>query len=166
MGFNLTTFLGLKKPTVGTPPTEWPGYINEDLDTMDSEINNRHKKSEDILPNTDNTRSIGSAIKRLLEGYFVNLTLGGVSRNSWPTAVAGSNGNVFQAGAITLNGQTGVTVTHNKGDTSYLVKALPTGTTAIGKVGDIAYVKSANTVVVYNSGQANLMADVELSAVA
>ncbi|OGC00152.1 hypothetical protein A2V82_16585 [candidate division KSB1 bacterium RBG_16_48_16] len=80
--------------------------------------------------------------------------------------ITGANGYVFQTGGITLNGQIGVTVTHNKGDTSYLVKISPTGLTALGKVGDIAYVKSANTVVVYNSGQANLSADVELSAIA
>ena len=162
MGYTTTARNLLRKMLSGTPGSSVKTDFDADMEILDK----AYLYDADIVPATDNDKSIGSAIKRFLNGYFVNLTLGGVSRNSWPTAVAGSNGNVFQAGAITLNGQTGVTVTHNKGDTSYLVKVLPTGTTAIGKVGDIAYIKSANTVAIYNSGQANLTADIELSAIA
>ncbi len=79
---------------------------------------------------------------------------------------AGSNGNVFYSGSATLAGQDGVTVTHNKGNTSYLVKTLPTGTGGLGRIGDISYVKAANTVVIYNSGHGGFPADIELSNVA
>lgn len=170
MGFNLTTFLGLKKPTTGTPGSEWPGHVNGNMDTIDSEIANRHKKNEDIEPDAADSRRIGF-LRRILSIFTQaitadSITLGGVSRSTWPSAVAGSNGQVFQTGSITLNGQDGVTVTHNRGNTSYLVKVSPTGITAINKVGDIVYVKAANTVAIYNSGQSNLAADIELSAIA
>jgi len=120
----------------------------------------------DILPSVTDTKNIGSAVFRWLNGYFKNLTLGGVSRDSWPTAVAGSNGNVFFSGSVTLAGQDGVTVTHGKGDTSYLVKTLPTGIGGLGRIGDISYLKAANTVVIYNSGHGGFTADIELSNVA
>lgn len=123
-------------------------------------------ESLDIKPDSDAARTLGSAILRYLQGHFVNLTLGGVSRDSWPTAVAGSNGNVFYSGSATLAGLDGVTVTHNKGNTSYLVKTLPTGTGGLGRIGDISYVKAANTVVIYNSGHGGFPADIELSNVA
>jgi len=119
-----------------------------------------------MLPSVTDTKNIGSAVFRWLNGYFKNLTLGGVSRDSWPTAVAGSNGNVFFSGSVTLAGQDGLTVTHGKGDTSYLVKTLPTGTGGLGRIGDISYVKAANTVVIYNSGHGGFTADIELSNVA
>ncbi len=119
-----------------------------------------------ILPSVTDTKNIGSAVFRWLNGYFKNLTLGGVSRDAWPTAVAGSNGNVFMSGAVTLAGQDGVTVTHNKGNTSYLVKTMPTGTGGLGRIGDISYVKAANTVVIYNSGHGGFTADIELSNIA
>lgn len=79
---------------------------------------------------------------------------------------SGSNGNVFFSGSVTLAGQDGVTVTHGKGDTSYLVKTLPTGIGGLGRIGDISYVKAANTVVIYNSGHGGFTADIELSNVA
>ena len=122
-------------------------------------------ESLDIKPDSDAARTLGSAILRYLQGHFVNLTLGGVSKAAWPTAVAGSNGNVFMSGAVTLAGLDGVTVTHNKGDVSYLVKTMPTGTGCLGRIGDISYVKAANTVVIYNSGHGGFPADIELSNV-
>lgn len=67
---------------------------------------------------------------------------------------------------VTLAGQDGVTVTHNRGNTNYLVKTLPTGVGALGRIGDISYVKAANTVVIYNSGHGGFPADIELSNVA
>jgi len=89
-----------------------------------------------------------------------------LGKTVWPSAVAGSNGAVIQSGAITLLGQDGVTVTHNHGSTSYLVKTNVTGLGNLGRIGDIAYVKAANTVVIYNSGISGISADVEISAVA
>ena len=92
------------------------------------------------------------------------ITLGGVTRATWPTST-GSAGTVAMSGQVTLGGAGGVTVVHNLGTTSYLVKVLPTGADP-GRVGEISYVKSANTVVIYNSGEANLTADFELSMTA
>lgn len=65
-------------------------------------------------------------------------------------------------GSITLNGVDGVTLTHNKGDTSYLVKVSPTGL-SVADAGEIAVVKSANTCVIYNSGRPRIAADYEIS---
>lgn len=121
---------------------------------------------ENIYPKTDNTYTLGSESKRWSDGKFVQLTLGGVSKTAWPTAVAGSNGNVFYSGSITLGGQDGVTVVHNKGDTNYIVKVMPKTLDALGHVGDIAVVKSANSCVIYNSGIGNISVDIELSNIA
>jgi hypothetical protein len=121
---------------------------------------------ENIYPKTDNTYVIGSASKRVADAKFVQLTLGGVSRTSWPTVVAGSNGNVFYSGTITLAGQDGVTVTHNKGDTSYIAKVMPRDITPLGSVGDISVVRAANTVTVYNSGFSGGAAEIEISNIA
>ena len=73
---------------------------------------------------------------------------------------------VFLTSSVTLAGQDGVTVTHNRGNTNYLVKTLPTGIGSLGRIGDITYVKAANTVVFYNSGHGGFAADIELSNVA
>jgi len=149
-----------------TTPSQWLWRHYGDLQ-VDGQIWAKNLiESLDIKPDSDATRTLGSATLRYLQGHFVNLTLGGVSRDSWPTAVAGSNGNVFYSGSVTLAGQDGVTVTHSKGDTSYLVKVLPTGTGGLGRVGDISYVKAANTVVIYNSGHGGFLADIELSNIA
>jgi len=64
--------------------------------------------------------------------------------------------------AITLNGQDGLTVTHNRGNTTYVVLVTPTNTASLGRVGDIAVVKASNTVVIYNSGQSGIAADCEV----
>lgn len=66
-------------------------------------------------------------------------------------------------GAVTLNGIDGVTIVHNKGNTNYVLTVLPTGVNA-QDVGDISYVKAANTVVVYNTGRPRLAADYEVIA--
>lgn len=55
--------------------------------------------------------------------------------------------------ASTFNGQTGRTVTHNRGHLNYQVLINPTAD-PLGKVGEIWMAKSANTVVIYNSGSA------------
>lgn len=73
---------------------------------------------------------------------------------------------VFKSGTVTLAGQDGVTVTHNRGSASYLVKVHPTGTSSLGRIGDITYVKAANTVVIYNTGHGGFAADYEISNVA
>jgi len=87
------------------------------------------------------------------------LTSDGSGKASWTD-------NSIQSGTITLQGQDGVTVTHNHGSTSYLVKTNVTGLGNLGRIGDIAYVKAANTVVIYNSGISGISADVEISAIA
>ncbi len=166
MGYTETTNIKLKKPATGTPGADWKTYMDQNFETLDTEIANRHKKNEDIIPDTDILRSIGSAIKRFLNGHFSQLTLGGITRTSWPTAVAGSNGNVFYSGAVTLNGQDGVTVTHNKGDTSYIVKLMPRDIVPHGSVGDISVGRAANTVTIYNTGFAGGTADIEISNIA
>lgn len=68
-------------------------------------------------------------------------------------------------GSVTLNGTDGVTITHNKGNTNYLLKIMPNGSMP-GDVGEISYVKAANTVTVYNSGRPRIVADYELSITA
>ncbi len=94
MGYDETTNLKLKKPTVGTVKTEWPGYINGNFDTLDAEVASRHKSGdtfpENIVPDADNTRSVGSAIRRFLGGFFNEITLGGVTRSTWPSPGSGS----------------------------------------------------------------------------
>jgi len=122
--------------------------------------------TENINPKSDNSYRLGSVTKQWANGYFAQITLGGVGKTVWPSAVAGSNGAVIQSGAITLLCQDGVTVTHNHGSTSYLVKTNVTGLGNLGRIGDIAYVKAANTVVIYNSGISGISADVEISAIA
>jgi hypothetical protein len=129
-------------------------------------IGSRDVVTGNIVPDTNMMRSLGSVIKQWLDGYFKQLTLGGVTRTTWPTAVAGSNGNVFMSGATVLNGQNGATITHNKGDTNYLVKAMPKDVGTFGLVGEISVVKAANTCVLYNSGIASISADIELSNIA
>ena len=119
----------------------------------------------DVKPAADSTHSLGTALLAWLNGHFDKLTLGGVEKSAWPSAVAGSNGEVLMSGAITLNGEDGVTITHSKGDTSYLIKVLPKELPGLGRVGEIVYVKSTNTAVVYNSGIAGILDDYELSAV-
>ena len=102
MGYDETTNLKLKKPTLGTSKTEWPGYVNGNFDTIDTEMTNRHKKTEDVLPDADNTRSIGSAIRRFLGGFFNEITLGGVTRSTWPQAGSGSQSmnDVYDNGSV------------------------------------------------------------------
>ncbi len=123
-------------------------------------------ESRDVQPDSDNARSIGLSNKRYANIHTAKITLGGVEKTAWPSGVAGSNGNVIMSGSITLAGQDGVTVTHNKGDTSYLVKITPKEINSLGHIGDIAVVKAANTCTIYNSGVGNIGADVELSNVA
>jgi hypothetical protein len=69
----------------------------------------------------------------------------------------------FKGVAVTLAGQDGVTVTHNKGDLNYLCKIQPTGIGCLGRIGDISCIKAANTVVIYHSGHGGFLADVEIT---
>ncbi len=73
-----------------------------------------------------------------------------------------TDGYVFYNGSITLDGQNGVTVTHNKGNTNYIVKVMPKDN-SLGMIGEISVIKSANTCVIYNTGIGSIAADVELS---
>lgn len=65
-------------------------------------------------------------------------------------------------GSVALNGADGVTITHNRGDTKYLLNITPTGS-APGDVGEISYAKAANTCTIYNTGRPRIAADYELS---
>jgi len=119
-----------------------------------------------LRPDIDAAREVGDATHRYLNGNFVRLTLGGSMRESWPMAVAGSNGNVFYSGFAPTGGMDGITISHFKGDTNYLLKVLPRGLEGLGKYGEISYVKAANTCTVYNTGNAGLLFDFEFSNVA
>lgn len=81
-----------------------------------------------------------------------------------PSALAAAL--VVHSETITLEGMAGKTVTHNKGDTSYHVRTEVSGLDAVGRVGEISYVKAANTVVIYNSGPAGYSCDVVIAPVA
>lgn len=71
----------------------------------------------------------------------------------------------YKSTVVTLAGQTGITVTHNKGDTSYIVSVMPKDT-LLGSIGDISVVKASNTVVIYNTGFSGILADVEIRDIA
>ncbi|HBE45747.1 MAG TPA: hypothetical protein DDW17_10000 [Deltaproteobacteria bacterium] len=140
---------------------------------FDERINNIHDKNANAHqtqniqdPSSHNTGRVGSPSKAYAQGAFMQVFLGGVGKTAWPSAVPGSNGEVFMTGTVTLAGQNGVTVTHNKGDTNYVVKVMPKDVGIFGLVGDIAIVKAANTCVIYNSGIGNIAADIELSNIA
>jgi hypothetical protein len=55
--------------------------------------------------------------------------------------------------ASTYNGPTGRTITHNYGHTNYMVIVNPKADPA-GNLGEVWFSKSANTVIIYNSGSA------------
>ena len=76
--------------------------VNGNFDTIDTEMANRHKKTEDVVPDQDNARSIGSAIRRFLGGFFNEITLGGVTRSTWPQAGSGSQSmdDVYDNGSV------------------------------------------------------------------
>jgi len=76
--------------------------------------------------------------------------------------LSATDGYVFYNGSITLDGQNGVTITHNRGNTNYIVKVMPKDN-RLGMIGEISVVKAANTCVVYNTGIGSIAADVELS---
>jgi len=147
-------------------PSQWRWQHYGEFQCSGQMILDNLLQSRDIQPDSDNARSIGLSNKRYANIHAAKITLGGVEKTAWPTAVAGSNGNVFQSGSITLQGQDGVTVIHNKGDTNYIVKVMPKSLDALGHVGDLAVVKSANSCVIYNSGIGNISADIEISAIA
>ena len=149
--------------SIGSASVRWlKGWFDSlAVTNIDGDVN-----VENVYPKTDNTYTLGSTMKQWANVVAAQITLGGIGKTEWPSAVAGSNGAVIQSGAVTLLGQDGVTVTHNHGSTSYLVKTNVTGLGNLGRIGDIAYVKAANTVVIYNSGISGISADVEISAVA
>jgi len=68
MGYDETTNLKLKKPTIGTSKTDWPGYINGNFDVIDAEMMSRLKRGDP----------------------FSEITLGGVTRSTWPSPGSGS----------------------------------------------------------------------------
>lgn len=91
-----------------------------------------------------------------------SLALGGVVRSSWPSASSGAFGQVVYGGSVTLNGSSGVTITHNlnlaPAPTAYLVIVQCNDVAKLGLIGEIAYTKTATTVLIINSG--NITADI------
>lgn len=65
-------------------------------------IGSRDVVTGNIVPDTDMMRSLGSAIKQWLDGYFKQLTLGGVTRTTWPSAGSGSQSmdDVYNNGSV------------------------------------------------------------------
>ncbi len=102
MAYTETTNIKLKKPAAGTPGADWKTYMDENFETLDTEITNRHAKDEDIVPDVSATRKIGSALKRFLDGFFSQITLGGVTRTTWPDAGSGSQSmdDVYNNGSV------------------------------------------------------------------
>lgn len=98
--------------------------------------------------------------------YTEGLYLGGVLRTSWPTASSGSFGQVVYGGSVTLNGTAGITVNHGltltPTSTAYQVIITCNDYTKLGKIGEIAYTKSATSVIIYNSGEANITCDISI----
>lgn len=148
-----------------TTPSAWRWTHPGELEVLGQVLLRNLAETQALRPDGDNTRNLGEADRRWAQGHFGAVYLGGVGKSAWPTATAGGNGAVVLSGAVVLAGADGVTITHNKGDANYLIKVLPTGS-APGRAGEISYIKAANTCTVYNSGEARLAADFELSAVA
>ncbi len=96
------------------------------------------------------------------------IILGGIGKIHWPSSVPGAAGQVLQTGQINLAGMDGVTVVHSIGNINYAVKTMPKGLTG-AVVGEITYIKSSNTVTIYNTGvgsqyHSSVSADIEISA--
>lgn len=67
-------------------------------------------------------------------------------------------------GSANFAGPAGVTITHNLGHTNYKVMITPTSDPS-GFLGEVWVVKSANTIVVYNSGSATTAFDWQIAEV-
>lgn len=93
-----------------------------------------------------------------------SLSLGGVTRSSWPSAASGAFGQVVYGGSVTLNGTSGVTVTHNLNltptPTAYMVIVQCNDVAKLELIGGIAYTKTATNVVIKNSGNTGVSADI------
>ncbi|MBF8278521.1 MAG: hypothetical protein HW390_3594 [Candidatus Brocadiaceae bacterium] len=93
-----------------------------------------------------------------------SIRLGGVTRNSWPSASSGAFGQVVYGGSVTLNGTGGVTVTHNLNltptATAYIVIVQCSDISKVGLIGDIACSKTATSVLIKNCGNTNIPADI------
>jgi len=160
----LTASIEISNDAGMSVPSAWRWTHPGELAVLGAVLLKNQAETQALRPDLDNARNLGESTRNWANGYFAGLTLGGVTKSAWPTAAAGSNGSVVLSGIVTLGGMDGVTVTHNKGNTGYLVKVLPTGS-APQDVGEISYVKSANTVTIYNSGRPRMAADFELSAI-
>ncbi len=84
----------------------------------------------DIVPDTDMIRSLGSAIKQWLDGYFKQLTIGGVTRTTWPDAGSGSQSmdNVYDNGSVVVVDNTDVKFKLSSGKHYKLTNATDTAT--------------------------------------
>ncbi len=65
-------------------------------------IGSRDVTTGNIIPDADILRNLGSAVKKWLNGYFQQLTLGGVTRTTWPDAGSGSQSmdDVYNNGSV------------------------------------------------------------------
>lgn len=82
MSYTTTARNLLRKIVSGTPGSSVKTDADANMDILDK----AYLYDADILPDTDNTRSIGSAIKRFLNAHFGQITLGGVTRSTWPAS--------------------------------------------------------------------------------
>ena len=119
----------LKKPAAGCVKTNWPGYINGNFDIIDTVLGLCLRKDTDPSPDADNVRTLGSALLRWLNGYFNQITLGGITRSAWPSPGSGSQSmdDVYNNGSVIDLDNTNMVYTLSTGK-KFILKG-PGGTT-------------------------------------
>ena len=74
------------------------------LQVVEHEADGKHGNinSKEITPQAHDAYSLGTAIKAWLMGYFTQITLGGVTRSTWPAAGSGSQSmnDVYDNGSV------------------------------------------------------------------
>jgi len=71
---------------IGPQNTGWAHFIT---DRGSFYFNPKVTVDGNVEPYTDNTSTLGTASLRWANGYFTSLTLGGVTRSSWPSGIGG-----------------------------------------------------------------------------
>jgi hypothetical protein len=108
--------------------------------------------------NTDGSGNIAASGNGLWDLRTVDVTHTGVTDSMIPADEISPSkiklGSLFTVGANTFAGDTGKTITHNLGHQNYKVAIIPTADPD-GYLGDVHCIKADNTVVVYNSGDAD-----------
>ena len=128
--------------------------------------------------NAQNTRKIGGfntdSSGNIIESSIwdlrtIDITISGVTDDMIPadeiswSKLKSSTFPFSYKTSITLEGQDGVTINHNKGDTDYIVKVSVKNQSLLGMVGEIVVQKAANTCTIFNSGISGIDADIEIS---